>query len=517
MESNDPRGTVDSWKIRFLESQRRVLDLEAVVEELRNTVSQQKRQFEEQRRLIQEQSRQIEQQRLLIEQQRLRIEQLQRRLDRAGKNSSNSSKPPSSDIVKPPKKDPPAGGEKRRPGGQPGHPMHDPLLFAPQQIQARQDYLLQRCPVCGGSVQLTDDAPHVLQKVELLQQVPWTVTEHRAHAAFCGHCQHLHYAPLPPEVQRGGMLGPKLLALIAYLKGVLHASFSTIRRYCRDVLHLPISRGRLAKAVDQVAQTLQWAHQELGRQLPEQASVRVDETGHKDCGKRFWTWCFRSELFTWFHIDASRSSQVLLAVLGEDFAGVLSCDYFSAYRKYMGEADVLVQFCLAHLIRDLKYLAGLSHRPSADYGERLLEQLRLLFQAIHQNAGIDPAQLRPTLEEISRTIIRLATTNVPARAEAQAMCRRFTEHGQAYFQFITTPGIEPTNNLAEQAIRFVVIDRHITQGTRGDKGQRWCERIWTVLATCAQQGRSALDFLTQTTTAWAHGLPCPSLLPLPGP
>jgi len=513
---NDPAWTGEQWQVRFFEAQRRVLDLEAVVEELRNTVSQQNRQLEEQRRLIQEQSRLLEQQRLQIEQQTLRIEYLQRRLERAGKNSSNSSKPPSSDIVKPPKSNPPGAG-KRRPGGQPGHPMHDPPLFAAAQVQARQDYVLERCPVCGGPVELTDNAPHVLQKVELLEQVPWTVSEHRAHACFCGHCQHLHYAPWPAEVERGGMLGPKLLALIAYLKGVMHASFSTIRRHFQDVLHLPISRGRLAKAVDQVSRILQWAHQELGRQLPDQASVRVDETGHKDRGKRHWTWCFRAQLFTWFHIDASRSSQVLLAVLGQDFAGVLSCDYFSAYRKYMGDAEVLVQFCLAHLIRDLKYLAGLSHRPTADYGQGLLEQLRLLFQAIHQNAGADPEELRPILEQISLRIIHLATHAVPASPEAKAMSRRFTKHGQAYFQFITTPGIEPTNNLAEQAIRFVVIDRHITQGTRGDKGQRWCERIWTVLATCAQQGRSALEFLTQTTTAWAHGKPCPSLLPLPGP
>jgi len=33
-----------------------------------------------------------------------------------------------------------------------------------------------------------------------------------------------------------------------------------------------------------------------------------------------------------------------------------------------------------------------------------------------------------------------------------------------------------------------VIDRHITQRTRSEKGRRWCKRIWTPLATCAQQG-----------------------------
>ncbi len=53
--------------------------------------------------------------------------------------------------------------------------------------------------------------------------------------------------------------------------------------------------------------------------------------------------------------------------------------------------------------------------------------------------------------------------------------------------YITTPDIEPTNNLAEQAIRFVVIDRRITQGTRGESGRQWCECIWTAIATCAMQ------------------------------
>jgi transposase len=78
---------------------------------------------------------------------------------------------------------------------------------------------------------------------------------------------------------------------------------------------------------------------------------------------------------------------------------------------------------------------------------------------------------------------------------------------------VTTPGVEPTNNLAEQAIRFVVIDRHITQGTRGATGQRWCERIWSVLATCAQQGRSAWGYLLEAVQAHFDGQPVPSLLP----
>ncbi|CAN5895292.1 hypothetical protein BH23PLA1_BH23PLA1_40180 [soil metagenome] len=89
--------------------------------------------------------------------------------------------------------------------------------------------------------------------------------------------------------------------------------------------------------------------------------------------------------------------------------------------------------------------------------------------------------------------------------------RRFEKHGANYFEFLTTPGVEPTNNLAEQVIRFVVLDRLVTQGTRSASGNRWCERIWTVIATCGQQGRSVFDFLYEAVTASFHQSEAPSL------
>ena len=98
--------------------------------------------------------------------------------------------------------------------------------------------------------------------------------------------------------------------------------------------------------------------------------------------------------------------------------------------------------------------------------------------------------------------MRRGTRDVPETRHSRNLAKRFEAHGESYFRFLTTPGLEPTNNLAEQAIRFVVIDRLITQGTRSEAGNRWCERIWTVIATCAQQGRSV--FLVRRP-ALGHG------------
>jgi len=424
------------------------------------------------------------------------------------KNSSNSSKPPSSDIVKPPRK---AHNTQGKIGGQPGHPKHERPPFTTDQIDHRQPYPLDACPDCGGVLKFIPDAGRVVQQVEMAKK-PVIITEHTGLCYWCEHCQRFHYAPLPPEVEKGQLFGPQLTAVVAYMKGVCHCSFSTIRNYLRDIVGITISRGQLSKLVQKASAALEQAYNELLEHLPQQARLNVDETGHKENKKRFWTWCFRTELCTLFKIADTRGSRVLIEVLGDDFAGVIGCDYFSAYRKYMGECDILVQFCLAHLIRELKYLAGLADKATAAYGQKLLDAMCEMFHIFHKAEELAASDFAKAMEERRNTFLDIALNDVPESRPAQNLANRFRKHGEAYFRFITTPGIEPTNNLAEQAIRFVVIDRYITQGTRSERGRAWCERIWTVLATCASQGRNAFEFICQSIQAHFTGQPLPSLL-----
>lgn len=297
---------------------------------------------------------------------------------------------------------------------------------------------------------------------------------------------------------------------MAYLKGGCHASYSMIQAFLRDVLGLPMSQAQLVKLVKKTRRALDGAYDELLAKLPDEAHLNIDETGHKQCKKKLWTWCFRAKLYTLFKIDPSRGSRVLIDVLGKAFAGVIGSDYYGACRKYMGDFNVAVQFCLAHLIRDVKYLTTLD-KATKKYGERLLNHLRKLFKAIHRRETMTAKRFQQALQQARKKLVS-AAKHPPWTPEAKNMADRFRKHGDAYFQFITTPDIEPTNNLAEQAIRFVVIDRKITQGTRGSDGQRWCERIWTVRATCAQRNQSAFDFLHQSVLAHLTGQPTPSLL-----
>jgi transposase len=439
---------------------------------------------------------------------------LEAELARAQKNSGNSSKPPSGDIVNPRKKRSKAGRpRKRKKGGQPGHQRHQRSPFSADELDQEWTWYYSGCPCCGGELMDADQPARVLQQVELLK-FPVQIEQHTAQAQWCARCEKTFVPSLPDELRKAGLVGPRLTALVGFLKGACHMSFSKIRKYFRDVIGVRISRGMLAKLVGKVSASLAEPYEALCAMLPNEDRLNVDETGHKENGKRMWTWCFRAYLYTVYKISPSRGSKVLVEVLGKEFDGILGCDYFSAYRKYMKDFDSLLQFCLAHLIRDVKFLVEHPNQKNRTYGQRLLTDLRKLFRVIHRrDEYVSSVTFQRSLEKAREQLVWDATKRSPHTREATNLAKRFRENAESYFRFITEPNIEPTNNLAEQAIRFVAIHRRLTQGTRSADGRRWCERIWTVIQTCDQQRRSVFEFLCRAVDAHFRSEPSPPLVP----
>jgi transposase len=427
----------------------------------------------------------------------------------ARKTSGTSSKPPSSDIVKARAKEDGRTQSKRKIGAQPGHARHARAPFPPEQVDAVQDYTLNACPDCGGALRQVG-VETVIQQAELVDK-PVRITEHRAWGCQCEQCGAKHVASFPAAVEQSGLCGPRLTTLAGYLKGACHASYTTAQKFFGEVLRLSVSRGYLAKIILQKnSRALAQVHARLLARLPFQSRLNVDETGHKQNGKLLQTWCFHAPRFTLFRVGLGRGSEVLRDTLGEFFTGILTCDYFSAYQKFSRDWDADLSFCWAHLTRDVRFLTTLPDARTRGYGERLLGSIEEMFQCLHTR---QPRLARQgALLQHRAQIEGLALRRVPGTAEAWNLARRFEDHANEYFRFITVPRVEPTNNAVERDERFVVIDRHITQGTRSESGNRWCERIWTVTATCARQGRSVLDFLYRALTASFDDRPAPSLL-----
>ena len=341
----------------------------------------------------------------------------------------------------------------------------------------------------------------------------FTITEYRQLQYHCEHCGRCHTAPRPPEA-KSGLFGPNLIALTAYMKGRCHLSYTTLRDFYRDVFLINVSTGFLAKQIRKTSEALKKPYAELVEQLPKEDHLHIDETGHKENGKPHWIWCFRAKGFTVFRIDASRGSTVLESVLGKDYAGIISCDFWGAYRKFSRLGEAVLQYCWAHITRDVRYLAEgkKQKRRVSNYGKRLLAVIQNMFSTFHRCGEYKlKANWLRRMYSHRDEILKVAWRRLPDDKDAANIAERLWNEMESYFRFIDA-NIAPTNNLAEQSIRQVVIDRKITQGTRSDWGSRWQERIWSVLSTCAQSGKNVLAFLRNAVVALLEGTNAPKLL-----
>ena len=267
---------------------------------------------------------------------------------------------------------------------------------------------------------------HVVQQIELVER-PFEITEHRARKYLDQRTGRMVLAPLPPEVAAGGLVGSKLSALIAYQKSACHMSYATVQTFLKDVLGLSLSTGQLARVIQKASAALTGPYDELAGALAKQAYLGIDETGHPENGANLWTWCFRADGFAVFRIDPSRGSAVLKEVLGETFGGIIGCDYYSAYRAYLKDADATVQFCMAHLIREIRFLAEHGNRWTSAWTRKLLGWLKKLFATLHRADRLTAAGFARAMDRIRRGFLAIAR-RPPGYSEAQPLAKRFRPH-----------------------------------------------------------------------------------------
>jgi transposase len=424
--------------------------------------------------------KQIEELKALVAALTRRVTELELALAKANKDSSTSSKPPSSDIAKPKPRKKPGRPRKPRRGGQAGHQrqLREPL--PPERVDEIIDYEINDDDAKRLGLTATGDF-ETIQKIEL-PETPVHVTNHRL--TIYQDANGYFYTPHVPELN-GPIFGPRMLAMIGWLKSVGHCSYSTVETWMEDVLQVPVSRGYLAKlCTGTISESLQDAYEELSDAIARQDQLGSDETSIKDNGKKHWIWCITALTFSVFHVAKTRSREVLEKLVGPEFAGYLNFDYFSANCSFAWNYWIKAQYCWAHLIRDIRFLLKHPDKKTKAWAEQLLKEAANLAARFAVVEYVDEDSSETGLYDLS----------------------------QDYFRFMFVEGVEPTNNHSEQQIRHCVIDRKITQGTRGEAGQRYHERMWTAIATCGKQQRTFFAFLHESIDAKLNEKPHVSLI-----
>ncbi|GET38423.1 transposase, unclassified family protein [Microseira wollei NIES-4236] len=262
--------------------------------------------------------------------------------------------------------------------------------------------------------------------------------------------------------------------------------------------------------------------------IQQQEIVAADETSFNQANidggnpqqRQAWLWVAVTPLVTFFEIALTRCTTAAKNLLGEDFGGILTSDRHGAYNWVDIERR---QLCWAHLSREF---IKISERPgvSKELGTQLVQQQENLFELWHRvrdgtlACGDFVELVKPIRHQIISLLQQAADYEITSKektplAKTVRTCRQLLSVESAMWLFVTTPGVEPTNNAAERAIRPAVIWRRTSFGTQTLAGSTFVARMLTVVTTLKSQQRNILEFMTTAVTNAREGKSAPSLLP----
>jgi len=406
-----------------------------------------------------------------------RVSDLENRLNQ---NSQNSSKPPSSDppYKKPSKKR--AKGKRSR-GGQKGHKGYQQELLKP----TSENILGPKTCSCGcSSFDPKSIMPFHTHQVIELPEIEMDVLHFILNQGTCTKCGKVVKGQLPRERQTG--YGPRLSALIAEVSGVQGNSRETVRTFCQSVLGFSISSGAIQKVIDRASEALSPAYDKLGEITRNSEANYIDETSWFQNGSLNWLWVMVNRTAAYFMIHKNRSKEAFLALI-QNWEGILISDNYSTYQKWAN----LRQTCLAHLIRKAKGLAERKDPAVSQFGKQITMDLQLLCHWAKEVP--DGQEWRHFYKRFTDLIFHHQTSEGEVGALARSLIRQI----ESLWLFLDIEGIEPTNNIAERALRYGVLWRKRSKGTQSSKGNRWVERILSFKQTCSIRSLDSFPILVK--------------------
>lgn len=433
---------------------------------------------------------------------------------RLGQNSTNSARPPSSD---PPGSRPAAkkrrGKAKRKRGGQKGHPGACRTLLSEDRVNHPHDCDPVACGHCGASLTEAprEGEPERRQMVEL---PPITVEVHewRAWTKVCPSCKRKTKGALPPEA--ASSFGPRLVAFAVLMLSRFHLSRRALVAFLSDLLNVPApALGTTERFVTMARHALHSPWKEVVRWVRRSKLAHADETSWKLRELYRWLWVAAAEGATLFRIGR-RSTAARLRLLGSAFRGILITDRWRAYDSHpLGRR----QLCWAHLVRDFRALeerAGAA-LPMGRWGGRECERIFALFGR-HRDGEITYPELQHQLCPLQARFRRMLTEGMASEdKKARALAKDLLRLWPALWTFARVEGVPLTNNTAERALRQPVLWRKGSFFSQSGRGLIFVERVLTVVATCTEQGKSPLEFITQAIDAHRKNAPAPRILPTP--
>lgn len=353
------------------------------------------------------------------------------------------------------------------------------------------EHAVENCPDCGRS--LSGGWLHRVRQVIDIPQTPVEVVEHQVIARRCGVCGKVHIPKLDlsNDVLGKHRVGVRLMSLVAKLHTECRVPLEAIRNSLETLYSLKLSKGELSEILHTVAKCGQDDYTKLLADVRGSPMAHADETGWREDGLNGYIWSFSTPKTRYFVYNRSRAGTVPKEVLGEEFGGVLVCDFYSAYGTLLTRR----QRCWVHFLRDLRKLKD-------DYSddvslERWVNKVIRVYRRAKKFKGrnFEDRLTKRTLleEELLGVALPYVKTDLPQHVLAERIERFLPE----LFVFVEDPRVPSSNNAAERSVRPSVIARKISGGTRSAKGSATKMTLMSLFGTWKLRGLNTLETCRQ--------------------
>jgi transposase len=390
----------------------------------------------------------------IIKEMQKQIEKLERRLAAY----ENAHTPYSHRIIKPRPRQ--SNGKRGRPKGLPGstRPFPKPTRTVEKKFK--------RCPGCNGKLKPKSQEHKIVEEIPKPQ--PIDVIDYVANHYECDNCGEV--VAKPDNWPEHGRFGIQLLAQCTVMKFEDRMTFTKLRDALKRQYDFEITPTSLMNMTRSVGTKLKKDHEELVNKIRASPFVYADETSLRINGINNWIWIFVAQDAVLCVIRKSRGKKVVKEILGSDYQGIVICDGWKSYAQF----GFMLQRCWAHMLREAKDLDN----------QKIYDFLHALF--IDAKNGLPRADAEKRL----RRIISCRYKD----PKAMKFLKKVRNGFPSWFTFLEH-NVEPTNNIAENALREHVVIRKIIGGLRSEIGARVHEAVMSCFATWKKLGLNVFDML----------------------
>lgn len=373
----------------------------------------------------------------------------------------------------------------KKPGRKAGHAAAHRAI--PDKVDRTEEAPLPpACPDCGGRV--VEDTVQTQYQIDVPRPIPVSVTQFNLHVGHCAACGQRLQGRHPEQTSDATgaaavQIGPNALGLAAELKHVMGIPFGKVARILSSATELEISRATLARASQRLARKCQPTYARLIVRLRQSDVAHVDETGWKIGGHSAWVWVFTNDDVSLYVIDPSRAHEVVEAILGTDYAGVLVSDCFLAYDPLTCRQSK----CVGHLLRRCKELQELKSGRAVQFTRDLARLLRTASTLKARHAQYRAHGYRVACGRLESALDRLLDRHLTDPDNAR-FAKTLRKQRPRLLTFLYHAAVPPTNNAAERELRPAVVVRKTGGCNRTDAGAEAHAILVSVLRTCQKQG-----------------------------